>query len=114
MSLYEQPLQPESDAEHLGTEARKLITQWADTTLWTLTQLLNYQHNNGKGVTPDEIKKAIGDVKGFDSAFGYMKRALTHVNPDFKTKLAELNKQFALNKKQIAKLAPKKTKKATQ
>lgn len=106
------PPQPESDADHLASEARKVITTAADSTMWAYTQLLNYQFNNGKGVTPDEVKKALGDAKGFDSAMGYMKRFLTHVNPDFKAKIADLNKQFALQRKQLAALTPKKTHKA--
>lgn len=111
MNLYQTPPQPESDADHLASEARKVITTAADSTFWAYTQLQNYLFNNGRGVTPDEVKKAIGSPKEFDSALGYMKRFLEHVNPDFKTKIADIHKQHELQRKQLAKLTPKKPKK---
>lgn len=89
--LYHQPTQPESDTDHLTTEARKVLTQLADTTFWTFCQLENYEKNNAHGVSAKEFQKGLGkDHKDFKSIKGAMKRLMIKINPDFKEKLALL------------------------
>jgi hypothetical protein len=96
MSLYREPSQPESDTEHLTTEARKVLTQLADTTFWAYCQLENYEKNNTQGVKPKEFQKALGkDHKDFVSIKGAMKRLLVKINPEFKTRIAELHPKTA-------------------
>jgi hypothetical protein len=96
MSLYQTDKQPESDTEHLTTEARKVITQTAESIFWAFCQLENYEKNNTQGVKPKEFQKALGkDHKDFVSIKGAMKRLLIKINPDFKDKIASLHPNTA-------------------
>lgn len=89
--LYHEPTQPESGAEHLATETRKVLTQLADTTFWAYCQFENYEKNNTQGVKPKEFQKALGkDHKDFVSIKGAMKRLMVKINPEFKDRLANL------------------------
>lgn len=89
--LYHTPFQPESDAEHLATETRKVLTQLADTTFWAFCQLENYEKNNTQGVKPKDFQKELGkDHKDFVSIKRAMKNLMIKINPEFKDKIAAL------------------------
>lgn len=91
MSLYHEPAQPSSDAEFLATEARKQLTQLADTTFHIYANCRNYEVNNGKGVSAEDFKKAFGaDRKGFESTMRAMKRLILQINPNSRDKFDSL------------------------
>jgi hypothetical protein len=85
--------------QRLAIEARARLSELGNVMLLTYGNLLNYQHNNSKGVSPDQFDKALGtDLKDFRYVLRAMKRMLLRLNPAFKAKLTEM--------------VPKKTKKA--
>lgn len=91
MSLQHEQPQPESDADHLATEAKKILTQHAETTFWAYCQLENYERNNTQGVPAKDFQKALGkDAKEFVAIKGAMKRWLVRFNPAYKEKIAAL------------------------
>jgi hypothetical protein len=100
MPLYHTPPQPNSDAEQLATEARKRLTELADTTFWAYGQLENYEKNNSQKVTPTGFRIALGkDHKDFVAIKRAMKRLLIKINPEFKDKLTALEKELAPKKR---------------
>lgn len=100
MPLVE-PSKEETPAERLAKEARTRLSEMTNSLLLTLGNLMNYQHNNGANVTPEQFIKALGsDAKDYKFIVGSMRRMLLRMNPSLKAQLREM--------------VPKKTKKAAK
>jgi hypothetical protein len=106
MALYQAPAGSQDlTPGDLATEARKRVTELADTTFWVYGQLENYEKNNIVKITPAQFLKSLGgDAKDFVAIKRAMKRLMVKINPDFKDRIARLENE----------LAPKKAKKAAK
>lgn len=100
MPLVNEPTDETPD-QRLAREARTRLAELSSAMLLTYGNLMNYQHNNGAGVTADQFHKALSnDAKDFKHIMGQLKRMLLRMNPALKPQLDEM--------------APKKTKKAAK
>jgi uncharacterized protein YdiU (UPF0061 family) len=96
MGLHLEPDQPESDVAHLVTEARKVLTQTAESMYWAYCQLENYETNNTKDVSAKDFLKGFGaDQKEFVAIKRAMKRWLIRFSPVYKEKIAGLHPKKA-------------------
>lgn len=101
MPLVENTPQDVTPAERLAKEARTRLSELTSSMLLAYGNLMNYQHNNGTGVSADDYLKAHGkDTKDYKYIVGQMRRMLLRMNPDLKAQLNEM--------------VPKRTKKAAK
>lgn len=97
MSLYNAPkAESETPDQRLANEARARLTELGNAMLLTYGNLLNYQHNNGAGVTPKQFIAALGkDAKDFKYVMGTVRNILLRLHPDMKGQLDTLNPKKA-------------------
>ena len=78
-------------AERLANEARMRINEVYRSVDITYRNLMNYQHNNGEGVTSAQYLDAHGkDRKDYEYILRAMKRLLLRINPAAKEELNAL------------------------
>lgn len=91
MPLINQTNTPESSDQHLANETRARLTELGNSMLLTYGNLLNYRHNNGKDVTPQQFDKAMGkDAKDLKYVMTTLKRLMLRLHPDMKQQLDAL------------------------
>src|SRR3954470_3117415 len=91
MPLVEDSANSETPEQKLAREARERLSELTRSMLMVYANLMNYQHNNGDGVSVEKFHKALGaDAKDFKSIMGSMKRMLLKLNPSLKPQLNEM------------------------
>lgn len=97
MPLYNAPnAAVDTPEQKLANEARARLTELGNAMLLTYGNLLNYQHNNGAGVTSKQFIAALGkDAKDFKYVMGAVKNILLRLHPDMKGQLDSIHPKNA-------------------
>jgi hypothetical protein len=91
MPLVSNTPNEETPAQRLAKEARARLAEFTNSTFIVYGNLMNYRHNNGAGVTPEQFDKAFGsDIKDFTHIRRAMRRMLLRLNPALRPQLNEM------------------------